>query len=158
VTVVVDTSVILVLAKISLLHLLRDLDGPVIVPASVVAEALDDAHAEAVESLSIREAIGAGWLMVERDPEADTRFAALGRGERAVIALAIATSASLVLIDDRDARRAATSLGLRVSGAVAVLAIAKRDGRIGATVKLAERLREVGFRVSDDVLQAAGLD
>lgn len=157
-TVVADTSVILVLAKIGLLHLLRDLHGQVVIPVSVVAEALDDAYAESTENRGIRDAIGAGWLTVEGDPDADTQFAALGRGERAVIALALATSASLVLIDDWDARRVAASVGLRVSGTVAVLAVAKRDGRIGTTVRLAERLREVGFRVSDDVLQAAGLD
>ena len=157
-TVVADTSVILVLAKIDLLHLLRDLHGQVAIPVSVVAEALDDAYAESTENRSIRDAISAGWLTVAEDPDADTRFAALGRGERAVIALALAMSASLVLIDDWDARRVAANVGLRVSGTVAVLAVAKRDGRIGTTVRLAERLREVGFRVSDDVLQAAGLD
>lgn len=157
-TVVVDTSVILVLAKIGLLHLLRDLHGGVVIPESVVAEALDDAYAESTENRRIRDAIGEGWLTVERDPDTDTRFGALGRGERAVIALALAMSASLVLIDDWDARRVAASVGLRVSGTVTVLAVAKRDGRIGATAKLAERLREVGFRVSDDVLLAAGLD
>lgn len=157
-TVVVDTSVILVLAKIGLLHLLRDLHGEVVIPASVAAEALDDAYAESTENRGIRDAIGDGWLKVERDPDTDTRFDALGRGERAVISLALATSATLVLIDDRDARRVAASAGLRVSGTVAVLAVAKRDGRIGTAVKLAGRLREVGFRVSDDVLEAAGLD
>ena len=157
-TVVADTSVILVLAKIGLLHLLRDLQGGVVIPASVVAEALDDAYAESPENRGIRDAIGEGWLAVERDPEPDARFAPLGRGEHAVIALALAMSASLVLLDDWDARRVAVGVGLRVSGTVAVLAIAKRDGRIGANVKLAERLREVGFRVSDDVLLAAGLD
>ncbi len=129
-----------------------------VIPASVAAEALDDAYSDSAENRSIRDAIVAGWLTVEKDPDADTRFAALGRGERAVIALALATSATLVLIDDWAARRAAASAGLRVSGTVAVLAVAKRDGRIGAAVKLAERLREVGFRVSDDVLEAAGLD
>ena len=157
-TVVVDTSVILVLAKIGLLHLLRDLHGGVVIPASVAAEALDDGYAESTENRGIRSAIDDGWLKVERDPNTDTRFTALGRGERAVIALALATSATLVLIDDWAARRAAASVGLRVSGTVAVLAVAKRDGRIGAAIKLAERLREVGFRVSDDVLEAAGLD
>ena len=156
-TVVADTSVILVLAKIDLLHLLRDLQEPVVIPESVAAEALNDAYTDSAESRGLRDAIGEGWLTVERDPDADTRFAALGRGERSVIALALAMSASLVLIDDWDARRVAVGVGLRVSGTVAVLAIAKRDGRIGANVKLAERLREVGFRVSDDVLTAAGL-
>jgi predicted nucleic acid-binding protein len=158
VTAVVDTSVILVLAKIDLLQLLRDLRGPIVIPASVVAEALHDDYVESTESQRIRDAIAAGWLTVEADPDTDARFVALGRGERAVIALALAISASLVLIDDGSARRVAASAGLRVSGTVAVLAVAKREGRIGENVKLAQRLREVGFRVSADVLQAAGID
>ena len=156
-TTVADTSVILVLAKISLMHVLRDLYGEVTIPASVAAEALHEAYEESPETTSIRAAVADGWLKVNADTEPDSRLVALGRGERAAIALAISMKAELVLIDDWQGRRIAASIGVPVSGTVAVLARAKRDGLIAREANISDQLRAIGFRVTDEVLRAAGL-
>ncbi len=66
-------------------------------------------------------------------------------------------SADLILIDDLDARRAARELGLNTLGTLGMLAVAKQSRLIGDEVDIVNRVRSVGFFVSDAALRAVGL-
>jgi len=72
----------------------------------------------------------------------------LDAGEAEAIALAIAIKADLVLLDENEARRVARLHGLRYTGVVGVLLIAKSEGRIAAMKDCLDRLAESGFRLS----------
>jgi len=56
--------------------------------------------------------------------------AELDEGEAEAIVLAYEMGAGVVLLDERDARRTAERMGLRVLGTVGILVWAKRTGRV----------------------------
>lgn len=79
----------------------------------------------------------------------------LGRGEAEAIALACRLRTP-VLIDERRGRRVAeTVFGLRVRGTVGVLAAAKRSGEIPHLRPLLERLRQLGYFLSNAIIEQA---
>jgi predicted nucleic acid-binding protein len=84
---------------------------------------------------------------------------ALGLGEAATIALVLERGAIAVL-DDRDARRVATRLGVRVTGTVAILVRLHQLGAIESVAACLDELERIGFRASPNVrawaLEASG--
>lgn len=81
-------------------------------------------------------------------------------GEAEAIALAVEIQANRLIIDERLGRQAATDLGLRITGILGVLLIAKRQNLITAVKPIMDDLRtQASFRISSqlytDVLNAA---
>jgi predicted nucleic acid-binding protein len=73
----------------------------------------------------------------------------LDEGEAEAIALASELGARVVLLDERDARRMAERIGLRVLGTVGVLVWAKRAGHIASLSAELDALEGRGrFRLS----------
>ena len=103
------------------------------------------------------------WIHVVPTPPIpeSLRLWKLGAGENSVIAQALAEIGATmtdedqieIVLDDRKARRCAESLGLRVQGTLAFLALGKKTGRIAAVRPLLERLRSSGMHVSDEVMR-----
>jgi hypothetical protein len=110
--VVSDTSPVLNLAIIGHLHLLRQQFGKVWLPQAVIDELR--IKQDLPGSAAVREAWQAGWLGSERVRDR-VRVAILQRdldpGESEAIALALQKRADWLLLDERDGRRAAKSLG-----------------------------------------------
>ena len=80
----------------------------------------------------------------------------LDRGEADSIALGLELDADLVLLDEREGRRAARRLELRVLGTVGVLLEAKANGVINEVGVHLDALRQTaGFYLTDPVYQAA---
>ena len=85
----------------------------------------------------------------------------LGTGELATVLLAQTLRADLVIIDERNARRLARSMGLPVMGCIGILELAHRRGLVAdlaATYgqQLAQGIR-VDRRILDQSLDACGL-
>jgi len=115
--VVSNTSPILNLAIIGQLSLLQDQFGEIWIPPGV----LDELRVEEdlPGSRVIREAIRAGWLQtkdVEDQVLVSVLQRELDRGEAEAIALAVRVKADWTLLDERERRRVAKSLGLKVVG------------------------------------------
>ena len=70
----------------------------------------------------------------------------LGKGEAEAIVLAKEKDA-LLIIDDRDGRGMASSLGIKVTGTVGLLKYAAENGRIDMKNTM-EELMASGFRLS----------
>jgi len=101
----------------------------------------------------------ADWIIQESvRTEAPARaLQHLGQGEAEAIVLAVEALDALLLMDDRQGRLAAHSLGLNVIGTLGILVIAKRKGFLRALAPEIETLQTVvGFRVSE-VLNATVL-
>lgn len=151
--VVANSTPIIALAKIGRLDLLRQLYGEVAIPRAVYDEvtAKEDAAAQAVDS-------SVEWLLVEDAPEPDAASllrARLHAGEVETIMLARRDGAALVVIDDNAAKRTARYLGLPVTGTLGVIVAAKRAGLLDSARDAVADLREIGFYVSDVVVDMA---
>jgi len=151
--VVSNTSPILNLAIVDHLDLLHEQMGEVIIPPKVVEELRLD---EALPGVAvIKRAVADGWLQVQ--PITDlTLLRALSRdldaGEAEAIALALQIGADLLLLDERDARRVASSLTLKVTGVIGVLLRAHHEGRISALEPILADLEEIaGFFVGREL-------
>lgn len=133
--------------------------GKVFVPPAVLLE-WQQGSDQSPEEAAAAEGVPAGWLAVMPlvyEPLAVTQ-GNLGRGEVEVIALASFIGAEYAALDDLAARDFAMARGLRVIGTVGVLIAARRMGVIASVMPLLDELREAGFRLSDDVVEAARLD
>ncbi len=144
--VICNTSPIQYLYQADMLELLPALAGQVYVPEAVVAE-LEEGRSRnvllpALEDLS--------WLIVRpvRNRTLLPLVTHLGDGEKEVLALGLETQDALLLLDDRDARRYAQTLGLEISGTLGLLLRAKERGILDAVRPALDRLQALRFRLN----------
>jgi predicted nucleic acid-binding protein len=75
----------------------------------------------------------------------------IDRGELEAIGLAIELRADALLVDDRDARRAATENGIIVFGTLGILELAAQRGLLDLADAI-NKLSQTNFRVSQDLI------
>lgn len=146
--VVCDTSPLILLSKIRRLDLLDELYEEVIIPSSVLDEvgAKPGKEAEQIRALlqnpkfQLRKAMKR--TLEGLPPE-------LGRGEREAIALALETTADLVVLDDQQGRCIAREGGLSVTGTVGILIEARERGIIPSVRRELDRLIEAGMWIDE---------
>lgn len=148
--VVSNSSPLIALDQLAMGELLAKLFGKVHIPRAVREEAFKEVVLPAwLEEHSLSQPLSAEILRWR-----------LGRGEREAIALALELQADLLLMDELPGRRAALSLGLKVTGTFGVLLRAKQDNLIPAVKPSIERLAAFGFYVDEDliplILKSAG--
>ncbi len=148
---VVNASPVILLGKIERLDLLTAVAGQVAVPQAVVEEvgakrdggrilrALVDLPLVATISTTPVGSDLLGWN--------------LGPGETQVISHAMASGSDRVVLDDLQARRCATVMGLRPIGTLGIVGRAKAKGLIERAEPLVTRLRQVGLYVTDELVQ-----
>jgi predicted nucleic acid-binding protein len=148
--VVSDTSTLSNLAIIGRLELLRQQFSEVLMPPAVAAElaALRDPPACATLIKAVRD----GWLM-EKPLSPSAPFPAelrgLDAGETEALRLALALRADRVLMDEKEGRQRAATLGIRTIGVLGVLIVAKDAGVIPALKDEITRLRQdAGFFIA----------
>lgn len=153
--VVSNTSPIMNLAVVDLLNLLRQQFGEVFVPAAVIEELRLDTDYPGTDK--IRQAISDGWLhqeVVENQQIILALKRELDNGEAEAIALALQLKADLILMDERDGRSVAKSMGLNPIGILGVLVRAKQAGTIQSVKEVLNKLRnEAGFYITDGLMQ-----
>lgn len=146
--VVSNTSPLLNLAIIDRLDLVSQQLGSVLIPTAVAHEL--KLEEERPGSRALRKATDEdGWIVL-RQVGNETLCRALrldlDHGEAEAIALALEAEADLVLIDEREGRRVAKSMGLKVTGLVGLLLQAYRQGQIPSIERELELLQEkAGF-------------
>jgi predicted nucleic acid-binding protein len=155
--VVSNTSPLLNLAITKRLDLLRTQFGVITIPDSVHVELRVMEDMPGVSEL--RQSILEKWVVIVPDV-ADTLQRTLERdidhGEAAAISLAVKLRSDWVLLDDREARELAKSLGVKVTGVVGVILRAKISGHITSARDELLRLRnDAGFRISDELFTRA---
>lgn len=158
--VVGDTSPLTNLAGIGQFDLLRRLYGRLHIAEGVWQEL----NARGQRWPGRDEVAEADWIerhAVQNHPLVKALERDLDRGEAETIALALELEADLVLLDEREGRRAAQRLGLRVVGVVGVLLDAKACGAVKALRLHLDALRQTsGFyldnAVYDHALSLAG--
>ncbi|MCC6387412.1 MAG: DUF3368 domain-containing protein [Dehalococcoidia bacterium] len=158
-TAVADTSPLLALASLDLLHILPRLFERTLVPPAVVFEATER-RPGAPGADAIRRALTDGLLHLSEPSDTGSRLylpAWLGPGESEAIRLAFDVGADWLVLDDRGARRYAADLGLPVLGTVRVLETARDAGLLPRVTPLLEQLRASGFRLGHELIDTIRL-
>lgn len=147
--VISNTSPIFYLHRLRRLDLLQKLYQEIIVPKAVVAEL----EAGRRQGEDVPEIDSYEWIKIRaiRSPQILGLSTDFGPGETEVLALALEESDSLVIIDEKLARKIARLRGLRVTGTAGVLLKAKQEGHILAVKPFLDRLQEIHFHLSDNV-------
>jgi predicted nucleic acid-binding protein len=144
-TVISNTSPIQYLYQAEALSLLPQLFGEICVPEAVAAEL----QAGRQRNVPLPDPQVLPWLTVRpvQQPALLPLVTHLGSGEKEVLALGLELPGSLLLLDDRDARRHASALALNVSGTLGILLLAKERGKLDAVRPVLDRLEALRFRL-----------
>ena len=153
--VVSNTSPLTNLAAIGQFYLLYQLYGQIYIPAAVWGELnACEKHWPGRSDVATSE-----WVeekVVKNTSLVTALCADLDRGEAETIALALEMHADLVLLDEKEGRRMANRLGLRVTGVAGLLIIAKEQKHLDRVRPWLDALREIaGFYLSDAVYTMA---
>jgi uncharacterized protein len=146
--IVVDTGPVIALARAGALEIVPKLPLEFVCPGEVQDE-LEEGEARGFPP------IRTSWLTVVslRSPVYGVGETVLGRGEAAVIKLAIEHEILRVCIDDRKGRRAAMAVGLRVTGSLGLLARAKTLGLIPELRPFVQRATKEGIWYEPGLVQ-----
>ena len=149
VEIVSDTSPLLYLYRIQALDWLPALGGDVRIPKAVELELQEGRR----RGYDVPDPAGYDWLRIV-DPgviPSEWLTLDLGRGELAVLSLALESPKCTVLLDDKRARRLARGAGLDVRGTLGVLIEAKARGLTERIEPFVDRLEIGGMWLSDTI-------
>ena len=143
--VVSDTSVLIYLIEIGRIDLLQSLTEEVLIPEAVAHELNKggDTLPPDLKSLPVRVIQASEYSTRIREAES----LGLDLGETEAIALALTLDGALLLIDERKGREVAKKLGLKFTGLLGVLRVAKLKGRVELVKPLVDELLQLGFRI-----------
>jgi predicted nucleic acid-binding protein len=148
---VVNASPLITLAKIGRIDLLNRAETTLIVPEPVAAEVLAGPRGDPARR-ALEAGFGQPFVPASSDPDVDAW--SLGRGESAVISIA-RSSAALAVLDDREARKAARTLAVRLTGTLGLVIEAAREGRVESAAALIQELRAAGLRLAERAVAEA---
>ncbi len=153
-----NSSPLIHLAAIDRLSLLQDSFDEVIIPHAVWREVVEEGRGRPGAS-EVCEAVTLGWMKIVT-PTDDALVRLLRRdlddGEAEAIALAVEQAPVVILLDESEARIAASTFSLRKTGTVGLLIRAKHAGRIVALKPELDRLRDkAGFWIHDELYRRA---
>jgi len=149
---VVNASPLIALGAIGQLALLTAEDHALIVPAGVAQEIAQGPPDDAARLWLA----GPGTGFIAPVAPLDLQIAAwdLGLGESHVLTRCLGQSSVRAVLDDRAARRCAKAMAIPCLGTLAVIALARKQGRIPAAAPLFDALDRRGFRVGREVRRA----
>jgi predicted nucleic acid-binding protein len=151
--VIVNTSPLFYLHRIKRLELLQQLYGTVMVPEAVRSE-LAAGQQKKIPVPNLQEL---AWIEVKsvRSPLLIPAVVDLGPGETEVLALGLEHPRSLLIIDDRVARRLASLNKLTVTGTLGVVIKAKQRGLLQDVGQVLRELQANGLWLSEELIKAA---
>ena len=142
---VVDSSTLIILGKLSLLHILPRLCDNLIIPDGVATEILSGPDEDRAKSW-IKED---GKKYQKNIGPISINIASwdLGIGETEVISHCRWNPQNVAIIDDRAAKKCAETFALKVKGTLAIIMSAKNAGLISEVKSVLDRMLEYGFRI-----------
>ena len=150
---VVDASPLILLSRVDAEWILHELGLESLVPAAVRAEL----EAGRQRDTAVDRLLGLEWLSVVPDVDVPVPILAweLGAGESQVLAHGRLRPGFEVVLDDRQGRRCAKSLGLRTVGTLGLVLRARREGKIPSARDVVTHLVREGMYLDPDLMDAA---
>ena len=135
-----DTSCLIALSNIGMLHIIKDLYEEIIITSEVKAEFGE---------------ILPDWIIVmqvrDKLKQADIEKR-LDKGEASSIALALEIPNSVLIIDEIKGRNIAKSVNIEIIGTIGILLLASNKGLINDVISVILKLTRNGFRLSDKLV------
>ena len=116
--VISDTSCLILLSKIEMISLVRELYGKILV-TDIVASEYGEPLPEFIEIRKLKDNVH--FKILEQ---------AIDAGEASSIALCLEIPNSLIILDDKKARKVASQLNIPHTGVIGILVMAKKLGII----------------------------
>ncbi|RLJ17184.1 hypothetical protein DJ030_15600 [bacterium endosymbiont of Escarpia laminata] len=150
--VIADAGPLIAFSGIDGLSILQKLFSEITIVGSVKDECLAKPSADAQR---IEDAITNGWLVVAPVVEHSPPLSpSLGVGESDSIRFALdMPEESLLIMDDRLARRYALRKRLNIVGTVRLLDLAEQRGLIESAEQCIQEMSDFGYRLSNDILK-----
>lgn len=148
---VVNASPLICLCKSDLIEILPALFTDIIVPSLVHREitAKEDISQACQTFFAHQYVKVTGDIVIQPS----VRSWDLGEGESAVLSHALKHSEYWAIIDDREARKCALTLGCRFTGTAGVLLLAKRRGIVSSVRDCLTKLCNAGLWLSPDFVK-----
>lgn len=156
---VLNSSVVIALSALGYLDKLKHIFAEVLV-ARAVHEEICVRGSGLIGERELLEAVKDGLITVKEVRNrllVNALLDPLAIGEAETITLTVEERADYILMDDKLARRRARSMGLNVIGTLRVLRL-MYDAKLidkREILKALEKLKEMGFRISDEVINKA---
>ncbi len=149
--VIADAGPLIAFASIDALSVLRGLFSGIYVTESVKEECQGK---PGIDARRIEAAVDEGWLVISHQVTGAAPLSpGLGVGESDSIRLALETrEESLLIVDDRLARRYALKQGLNIVGTVRLLDLAEQRSLIDSAEQCIREMATVGYRISVEIL------
>lgn len=145
--VVSDTSVLIAFESLGKLPILQKIFPQIVIPGEVYKELKVEKGEFVLED----------WITVKKITNIDlyrSLYLDIDGGESEAITLAIEKQADFILLDDKEARKEAVDLELKVIGTAGLLLSAKRKGLIFSVMEEIRKLEDrINFRLSEDLKQ-----
>lgn len=143
--VVSNTSPLIALSCIRKLNILNELFNEIFIPKAVLSET--EHLIDNINKLSFIKVVKVKDINLVQ-----TLNLRLDYGESEVIAYALESKNNFVLLDDKDARKMAKNLNLKIMGTVGILLLAKRQGLIkNIRSEIVKLESEINFRLSETI-------
>jgi predicted nucleic acid-binding protein len=141
--IVSDTSCLILLDKIGELNLLHVIFGQITVTKEIASEFKN----ELPDWCKIEEATNKTYQMILE--------ASLDKGEASAIAFAIEQTDCLLIIDDYKGRKYAAQLGIKITGTLGIIILAKLNGYIDSIKPVLDKIKTTDFRLSEELERKA---
>ena len=141
--VISNTSPLLNLAIVEHLFLLPQQFGQVYIPSAVLTELKINNDLPGSRALQV--ALDEGWLIpktVKSSALVSLLRRELHQGESEAIALAVELSADKILLDEKEARQIARTLGLSITGILGILLKGRQNGTVSSMEVVIDRLKQ----------------
>lgn len=151
--VISNASPLIALSGIDHLNILRELWNEVLIPDAVYKEVVTDGRGKPGADKTA--AACGDWIKVisaKNLSEVEALQTILDEGEAEVIALGQEIKANLLLLDNREPRLFAKSVGLAVIGTVGIIKLAWQKGFIKQPSGELYKLRINGFWIDDELM------
>ncbi|MDO8965587.1 DUF3368 domain-containing protein [Algoriphagus sp.] len=138
-TIISDTSCLILLQKIGELDLLQRLFHTVFITPEIATE----------YELPLPK-----WIIIDSPINKTYQRileASLDKGESSAIALCLEKTDPLLIIDDLKGRKFAENLGLKITGTLGILILAKRQNLISSVKPVLEKVKKTDFRFSKNL-------
>ena len=137
--IIVDTSCLIILSKIKELHLLKLLYGEILI-TDTIAKEFDEPLPNWIIICPIK--LNENVFLFEKR---------IDKGEASAIMLALEIPNSTIIIDDFKGRSLAKELGIKVTGTMGIIILAKNKKLIPSIKPMLEKIKETNFYISKEL-------